>query len=69
MDFFRIISFIQDIKVRTPNLVALFQEFFSMRYIMDRMLGDLQAGDDLLIISTEIEVFRNLFLVLPVLQE
>ncbi len=49
MDFFRIVSFIQDIKVRTPDLVALFQEFFSMRYIMDRTLGDLQAGDDLLI--------------------
>jgi len=49
MDFFGIISFIHDIKVRTPDLVALFQEFFSMRDIMDRMWGDLPAGDDLLI--------------------
>jgi hypothetical protein len=49
--------------------VTLFEERFGVNAIMDRMLGDLQAGDDLLIISTEIEVFRNLFLVLPVLQE
>jgi hypothetical protein len=28
--------------------VALFQEFFGMRNIVDRVLGDLQTGDDLM---------------------
>jgi len=27
--------------------MTLFQEFFGVRDIMDRMLGDLQTGDDL----------------------
>ena len=29
--------------------VTLFKEFFSMRDIVDRVLGDLQTGDNLLI--------------------
>jgi hypothetical protein len=47
VDFFRIVSFVHDIEVRMSNLVALFQEFFGVRDIMDRMLGDLQTGDNL----------------------
>jgi hypothetical protein len=41
MDLFGIISFIHDIKIRMSDPMALFQEFFGMRDIMDRMLGDL----------------------------
>jgi len=47
MDLFGVVSFIHDIEVRMSDPVTLFREFFSVRNIMDRMLGDLQTGDDL----------------------
>jgi hypothetical protein len=47
MDLFGVVSFIHDIEIRMSDPVTLFQEFFSVRNIMDRMLGDLQTGDDL----------------------
>ena len=36
---------VHEVKVRTPDVMTLFQEFFCVRDIMNRMLGDLQAGD------------------------
>ena len=54
MDLFGVVSFIHDIEVRRSDPVALFQEFFSVRNIVDWMPGDLQTGDNLLI-----SVYRN----------
>jgi len=39
----------------------MFEEFFSMRDIMDRMLGDLQTGDDLLIRVNRDRSFQESF--------
>jgi hypothetical protein len=47
MDFFGVVSLVHDIELRMPDTVTLFQEFFGMRNIMDRILGDLQSGDNL----------------------
>jgi hypothetical protein len=47
MDLFGVVSFVHDIKVRMSDSVTLFQEFFGVRDIVDRMLGDLQTGDNL----------------------
>jgi hypothetical protein len=49
MDLFGIVSFVHDIEVRRSGSVTLFEEFLGMRNIMDRMLGDLQTSDNLLI--------------------
>jgi hypothetical protein len=49
MDFFGIVSFVHDIEVRMPGPVTLFEEFFGVGNVMDRMPGDLQTGDNLLI--------------------
>jgi len=49
MDLFGVISFVYNVEVRMSDPVAFFQEFFSMRDIMNRLLGDLQSGDKLLI--------------------
>ena len=49
MDLFGVVSFVHDVKVRTSESVTLLEEFFGVRNIMDRMLGDLQTGDNLLI--------------------
>jgi hypothetical protein len=38
MDLFGIVSFIHDIEVRMSDPMTLFQEFFGVRDIMDRML-------------------------------
>jgi len=61
MNFFGIISFIHDIEVRRSNPVALFKEFFSVRYIVDRMPGDLQGGDNLLISVNRNRCFQEAF--------
>jgi len=45
VNLFGVVTFVHDIEVRMSNTVTLFQEFFGMRDIMDRMLGDLQTGD------------------------
>jgi hypothetical protein len=47
MDLFGVVSFVHDIEVRMSSPVTLFQEFFRVRDVMNRMLGDLQAGDNL----------------------
>ena len=47
MDLFGVVSYIHDVEVRLSDPVTLFQEFFCVRNIMDRMLGDFQTGDDL----------------------
>jgi len=49
MDLFGVVTFVHDIEVRGSGSVTLFEEFLGMRDIMDRMLGDLQTGDNLLI--------------------
>ena len=46
MNLLRIVSFSM-IKIRMSDFVTSFLEFFGIRNIMDRMLGDLQTGDDL----------------------
>ena len=48
MDLFGIVSFVHDIEVGFSGSVTLFQEFFGVRDIMDRVLRDLHTGDDLL---------------------
>ena len=49
MDLFGIVSFVHDIELRRSGPVTLFEKLFSVRDVMDRMPGDLQTGDDLLI--------------------
>jgi len=49
MDLFGVVSFVHNIEVRMSDPVALFQEFFGLRDIVNRVLGDLQTGDNLLI--------------------
>ena len=44
-----------------PGPVALFQESFSVKNIMDRMLGDLETGDDLLISINRDRCFQKPF--------
>lgn len=48
VDLFGIESSVHDIEVRLSGSLGLFQEFFGVRDIMDQVLGDLQAGDNLL---------------------
>jgi len=47
MDLFRVVSLIHDVEIEISDSVALFQEFFSVRDIVDRVLEDLQTGDNL----------------------
>jgi hypothetical protein len=49
MDLFGVVTFVHDIEVGRSGSVTLFEEFLGMRDIMDRMLGDFQTGDNLLI--------------------
>jgi hypothetical protein len=48
VDLFGVVSFVHDIEVGLSGSVSLFQEFFSVRDIVDRVLGYFQAGDNLL---------------------
>jgi hypothetical protein len=61
MDLFGVVSFIHDIEVRMSASVTLFQEFFGVRDIMDRMLGYLQTGDNLLICIHRDRCFQEPF--------
>ena len=61
MDLFGVVSFVHDIEVRMSGSVTLFEEFFSVRDIMDRMLGDLQAGDNLSISISRDRCFQEPF--------
>jgi len=47
MDFFPILSLIDNIEIRFPHSITLLKEFFSLRDIMDRMLGDPHSSDNL----------------------
>jgi hypothetical protein len=49
MDLFRVVCFVHDIEVRWSGPVTLFEESFGVNAVMNRMLGDLQTCDDLLI--------------------
>jgi hypothetical protein len=47
VNIFRIVSFIEDIGIRLSRSVTLNEEFFRMRDIMNRLLGDLEPGNGL----------------------
>jgi hypothetical protein len=47
VNIFRIVSFIENIGVRFSGSVTLNEEFFRMRDIMNRLLGDLEPCNDL----------------------
>jgi len=47
VNIFRIVSFIEDIDIRLSRSVILNEEFFRMKDIMNRLLGDLEPGTDL----------------------
>jgi len=47
VDLFGVITFVHDIEVGLSGFVALCQKFFSVRDIVDRVLRDLQTGDNL----------------------
>jgi hypothetical protein len=47
VNIFRIVSFVEDIGIRLPRSMTLNEEFFRMRDIMNRLLGDLEPGSDL----------------------
>jgi hypothetical protein len=49
MNIFRIVSFIENIHVRFSGSVRLNKEFFCMRDIMNRLLRDLEPGNNLTI--------------------
>lgn len=49
MDIFGVVSVIQNMEVGLSGSVSFFKEFFSVRDIVDWVLGDLQTGNDLLI--------------------
>jgi hypothetical protein len=48
MDLFRIVTFVHHIEVGLSGSVALSDELFGVRNIVDRVLRDLQTGDNLL---------------------
>ena len=56
VDLFRIVPFVHDIEVKLFSSVTLFQEFFCVRDIVNRGLGDLQSGDNL---SRSIDIYRG----------
>jgi len=47
VNILRIVSFIEDVGIRLSRSVTLNKEFFRMGDIVDRLLGDLEPGDDL----------------------
>lgn len=44
MDIFRVVSFVHNVEIGMSESVTLFQEFFGMRNVMDRMLRDLETS-------------------------
>ena len=65
VDLFRIVTFVHDIEVSLSGPVALFQKWFSVKNIMDRMLGDLQAGNNLKVSINRDRGFQEPFSGLP----
>jgi hypothetical protein len=49
MNIFGVVTFVHTIEVGRSGSVILFEEFLGRRDIMDRVLGDLQTRDNLLI--------------------
>jgi len=49
MDIFGVVAFIQDVAGRSPRPVTGCQEIFGMRNIVNRVLRNLESGDDLLL--------------------
>ena len=47
VNIFRIVSFIEDVDLGLSCSMTLNEEFFRVRDIMDRLLGDLEPGNDL----------------------
>ena len=61
MDLFGVVSFVHDIEVRWSGSVTLFEKFLGMNNIVNRMLGDFQTGDNLLIRVNGDGCFQELF--------
>lgn len=61
MDLFGVVSVTPDIEVRVSGSVTMFEEFLGMRNVMDRVLGDLQAGDNLKICVNRYGCFQESF--------
>jgi len=61
VNFFGVVSFVHDIEARVSDPVTLFQKFFGVRDVMDRMLGDLQTGDNLSIGINRDQGFQESF--------
>jgi hypothetical protein len=47
VNIFRIVSFIEDVDIGLSRSVALNEEFFRMWDVMNRLLGDLEPGNEL----------------------
>jgi hypothetical protein len=61
MDLFGVVTFVHDIEVGRSGSVTLFEKFLGMRDIMDRMLGDLQTGNNLLLGINRDRCFQESF--------
>ena len=61
MNIFRIISFIENIRVRFSGSMTLNKKFFCMRDIMNRLLRDLEPGNDLKILIDGNRGFQEAF--------
>ena len=47
MDLFGVVSFVHNVEVRMSDPVTFFKGFFSVRDIMNRLLGDHEPSNDL----------------------
>ena len=61
VNIFRIVSFIEDVDIRLSGSVTLNEKFFCMRDIMNRLLGDLEPGNDLIICIDRYRRFQESF--------
>lgn len=61
MDLCGVVFFVHNAKARMSNPMALFQEFFGLGDSMNRLLGDLQSGNNLLISIDRDRGFQDLF--------
>jgi hypothetical protein len=61
VNIFRIVSFVENIGVRFSGSVTLNKEFLSVGNIMDRLLRDLEPGDDLKICIDGYRGFQKSF--------
>ena len=61
MDLFGVISLFHDIDVRMSESMTSLQEFFGVRDIVDRMLGDFHTDDNLSISANRDRGFQESF--------